>query len=170
MKVIFSSILLLLVPFALASSNLPPADEKRALRGESSSPFTSSSSVGERNLKLCAPISNLYINQADREQTKEKTGLTPDTETYSAPFYINSSNKPAGTWYDSNTGVGSSCIGTSRLVFNGNTAITLSYDCTGSTDVITGGSGKYPCARGQAVFSATNTTFNLDFTTLACGC
>ena len=102
--------------------------------------------------RLSKDYLRVYINKAD---VKKATFDTGGGISFQVDFYINNDDKkPAGTWFatETETKKKDACIGHAILAFNKNTAITLMYACDQRLDPITGGSGMYPCARGQAEF------------------
>jgi len=102
----------------------------------------------------------------------EKATVETDVlTTWEAPFKTKGKKELDGTAFftqimtDKKT-----CVQNLILQVNKNTHLAFTGACNAGIMALVGGTGKYPCALGQALLSVNKKTFELDINKIACNC
>lgn len=106
-------------------------------------------------------------------KVKKIEKATTETEiitTWVAPFKVKK-DKTEGEAYFTQIATGDkTCVQNLIVQFNKNTHLAFTGACKQRIMALTGGTGKYPCASGQAKIASSSKTLELDINKIECNC
>jgi len=144
---------------------LADADFLRDLKGGKSSKSKGGDGAG----CIVAPPSGTIV--VKQKQIAKNTFTSGVLTSWEAPFREKKGSKTSGTAYFTQIETDDKkCIQNIILQFNKNTHLAMATACKQRIAAIVGGTGKYPCAEGQAKITSDKKTLSFDINKITCNC